>query len=88
MRPDGETVRLQTMSPGTVVGEVTLYLGTARTASVIAETPATVYRLTRPRLEDMERDDPELAAAVHRLFARLLASRLTDALQTMNALLD
>ncbi len=88
VRPDGDHVRLRTMGPGTVVGEVTLYRGTVRTASVVTDEPSTLYRLTAEQLADMERGEPELAAAVHRLFARLLAERLSDALQTMDALLD
>jgi sulfate permease, SulP family len=85
---DGRTVRLQTMGPGSVVGEVSLYGGTARTASVVSEERSKLYRLTRESLEAMEHGDPELAAAVHRLFARLLASRLADSQQTIRALLD
>jgi SulP family sulfate permease len=88
LRPDGRSLRLRTMGPGTVVGEVTLYLETVRTASVVAELPSKLYRLSRAALSDMERRDPHLASAVHRLFARLLADRLSDALRTMDALLD
>lgn len=87
-RPDGEAVRIQTMGPGTVVGEVSLYRGTARTASVVSEAPSRLRRLTREGLEEMERRDPELAAALHRLIARLLASRLADTQLTVRALLD
>jgi SulP family sulfate permease len=76
------------MGPGTVVGEITMYLGTVRTASVVSEAPSKLYRLTRSSLEEMERRDPQLASAVHRLFARLLADRLSDALRSMDALLD
>jgi SulP family sulfate permease len=85
--PDGEPVRLQTMGPGTMVGEVSLYLGT-RTASVVSEEPSRLRRLTKENLEAMERRDPDLAAALHRLLARLLASRLADAQRTVRALLD
>jgi len=88
VRPDGEAIRIQTMGPGTVVGEVSLYGGTARSASVITETPSRLYRLTRAKLEAMERRDPDLAAALHRLFARLLAQRLADARGTVRALLE
>lgn len=88
IRPDGRPVRIQTMGPGTVVGEVSLYLGEVRTASVISEVPSTIRRLTRKRLAEMERKDPELAAALHRLVARLLASRLADTQRTVRALLD
>jgi sulfate permease, SulP family len=86
--PQGGQVRLRTMAPGTVVGEVTMYLETVRSASVVTEQPSRLYRLTTGALAAMERDEPELAAALHRALARLLAQRLTDAQRTMEALLD
>jgi SulP family sulfate permease len=86
--PEGERMRLRTMGPGTVVGEVTLYLGTPRTASVVAEVPSRLHRLSADALARMERGDPTVAAAVHRMFARLLAERLTDTLNEVEALLD
>jgi len=85
---EGERMRLRTMGPGTVVGEVTLYLGTPRTASVVAEVPSRLHRLSADALAHMERGDPTVAAAVHRMFARLLAERLTDTLNEVEALLD
>jgi SulP family sulfate permease len=84
----GEPVRLRTMGPGTVVGEMTTYLGTPRSASVVTEQPSRLYRLTTEALEAMERDDPELSGALHRALARGLAQRLADSLRTMEALLD
>ncbi|MGH2696627.1 MAG: SulP family inorganic anion transporter [Actinomycetota bacterium] len=85
---EGGLMRLRTMGPGTVVGEVTLYLGTPRTASVVAEVPSRLHRLSADALARMERGDPTVAAAVHRMFARLLAERLTDTLNEVEALLD
>ena len=85
---DGKTVRLRTMGPGTVVGELTLYLGGTRNASVVTDGPSVVYRLRRSALEDMERRDPQMAATLHRLFARLLAERLAHNVETIKALLD
>ena len=87
-RPDGNSVRLRTMAAGVAVGEVGLYLRSERTASVIADTPSRLYRLSRHSLEEMDRRDPELAAEVHRAFARLLARRLTDSLEAMEELLE
>jgi SulP family sulfate permease len=86
--PEGGRMRLRTVGPGTVVGEVTLYLGTPRTASVVAEVPSRLHRLSADALARMERGDPTVAAAVHRMFARLLAERLTDTLNEVEALLD
>jgi SulP family sulfate permease len=87
-RTSGESVRLRTMAPGTVVGEITMYLETVRTASVVAEQPSRLYRLTAGSLEAMGEKDPQLAAMLHRAFARLLSQRLTDSMRTMEALLD
>jgi sulfate permease, SulP family len=87
-RPDGDPIRLRTMAAGVAVGEVGLYLRSERTASVIADTPSRLYRLSRQSLEEMDRRDPELAAEVHRGFARVLARRLTDSLDAMEELLE
>ncbi|HEX9235335.1 MAG TPA: cyclic nucleotide-binding domain-containing protein, partial [Actinomycetota bacterium] len=81
-------VRLRTMGPGTVVGELPVYLGTERSASVVAEEPSVVYELTLEKFRRMEVKDPDLAAALHRLFARLLAQRLVDSQRTTSALMD
>jgi sulfate permease, SulP family len=81
-------MRLRSMGPGTVVGELPLYLGTPRAASVVGDGPSTLYRLTLDDFREMERQDPELAALLHRLFARLMAQRLADTLQTLQALQD
>ncbi len=59
-----------------MVGEIALYLGEGRSASVVCQDPATVYRPSTAALAAMERDDPALASAVHRSLATLLASRV------------
>ena len=71
--------RLRTMSAGTVIGEMGLYLGTNRSATVIAEKPCVLYRLSAEALKDIEEKDLELACALHRFFIGLLANRLTHA---------
>jgi len=86
--PAGRTMRVRTMVAGAVVGEVAALSGGPRTASVIAETNCTLCRLTRSALDDMVRDDPEVAALFHRWLARRMADRLADNLRTMRALLD
>ena len=81
-------MRRSSMSPGVVVGEIGLYLGLPRTADVVAETPSVVLRLSRASLDEIERTDPELAAALHRWLAATLAGRLNDAMNAFDALLD
>jgi SulP family sulfate permease len=83
-----DSIRLRTMGPGTVVGELAAYLGTVRTASVVAEEPSVLYRLSRGSLARLEEEAPALAAGFHRFMARLLADRLFDTLQSLKSFMD
>jgi SulP family sulfate permease len=85
---DGKTLRLRAMQPGTVVGEVSMYLGVPRTASAVTTKPSTLYRLSSEALRQMEKREPELASAFHQFVARLLAERLSDNARTIRALSD
>jgi len=74
--PAGQPVRLRSMRPGALVGEVASYAGVPRTADVIAETDAVVYR-ARPGVPDLAaREAHDLAAAWHRMIAMALAEKL------------
>jgi SulP family sulfate permease len=86
--PDGIIMRLRSMRGGTTVGEMGMYLGNTRTASVLAERTSIVYRLSKSALEKMEERDPEVAALLHRWIASLLAERLADNNRTIEALLN
>jgi SulP family sulfate permease len=86
--PEGKRVRLRTLRPGVVVGEVALYSGAPRTADVVAETDCVVLRCSRQQIERMEAEDPAAAADLHRWLAGTLADRLSDTLRTYDALLD
>jgi SulP family sulfate permease len=74
---NGRWVRLRSMGAGTVVGEVGMFLGGQRMASVVTEADCEVYRLSAEALERMQREDPALALAFHQFVIRLLAERLT-----------
>lgn len=84
---DGSTVRLLTMGAGTVVGEMELCLGQARSASVVTERPSVVYRLTAATLERMEEENAEVASAFFKHISRLMAERLVINNRTLRALL-
>jgi SulP family sulfate permease len=88
MTTAGSRMRLRTIRPGVVVGEVAMYTGAPRTADVVAETPVVVLRLTKASIERMGSEQPELAAAVHRWLASTLAERLGDTLKAFDALVD
>ncbi|MFQ5350348.1 MAG: SulP family inorganic anion transporter [Thermoanaerobaculia bacterium] len=85
---DGETLRLMTIGAGTVIGEMELYMDQPRSASVVAERPCVIYRLSSQDLTRMGREASDLAAAFHKLIARLLAERLARSNRTMEALLS
>jgi SulP family sulfate permease len=80
-----DPVRLETMGGG-VVGEVGFYLGNERTASVVTDVPTTLYRLSRESLQQMEKENPQAAATLHRLIAHLLSERVTHLVKTVSAL--
>ncbi|MEC9462808.1 MAG: cyclic nucleotide-binding domain-containing protein, partial [Pseudomonadota bacterium] len=83
---NGKRLRLRTVKPGVVLGEIAIYRGGPRTADVVAEEPSIIYRLARRQLRYLEQSDPELALLVHRLCATTLAERLTIANREVKAL--
>jgi len=85
---DGRTLRLRTMGPGTVVGEISLFLGGPRTAAVVTNEPCVVYGLTPAGLARLEQADPLLALAFHRFMVCLLAERLTNSTGTLRSVLE
>jgi SulP family sulfate permease len=85
---EGRVMRLRSFGGGTVVGEISMYLKEARTASVLVKWPSVVYRLTADGLRKIETQDPELAAAFHQYIVQLLAQRLAGMNQTLSALTE
>ncbi len=84
---DGRFVRLRKMGAGTVVGELEMYLGTPRAASVVSDSPIKTYRLTAKAMQRMETEAPELSSAIHKFMARMQAERVLHTNQTLEALL-
>jgi CRP-like cAMP-binding protein len=87
-RPEEHLMRIRRTGSGTLVGEVSFYLGTRRTALVITNDLCKAYSLTAAALKRMEAERLELAAALHRFIADLLAERLLRTTQTLEAVLD
>ncbi len=83
----GRPIRLRRMMGHTIVGEMGFYRRLPRTASIIAEELTVVYRLTRESFDRMQQEDPEAAAAFHKLIIRLLSDRLDFANREISALL-
>jgi SulP family sulfate permease len=86
--PNNKRLRLRSIRGGAMVGEVGMYLGQERTASVIAARPSVVYRLSAASLKDMQAKDPEVAVQFHEWIVRLLAERISDNNQIIEALME
>jgi SulP family sulfate permease len=84
----GNSIRLRKICSGTIVGELGMILDQPRSASVVAEVPCRVYRLSREALLSMRREAPELALAFEGYLTHLLAERLSHSTHTIEALLD
>ena len=84
--PDKNPVRLETIRSGRTVGEIAFFLGTHRTASVVANQDSVVYSLSLEDLEQMEIKDPEPANIFHRLSVILLSQRVMHLTYTVRAL--
>lgn len=84
---DGRFTRLRRMTAQTVIGEMGFYRDVPRAASVIADEPTVVYRLTRQAFERMQKEDPQTASTFDRLIVRVLSDRLEFANREITALL-
>jgi SulP family sulfate permease len=82
-----EPRRLRTMYSGNLVGELGFYLGLKRNASVITETPTTLYRLTAESLKKMETEEPLAAALFHKFIAHVMAAKLSHLMATIETLM-
>ncbi len=81
-------IRLRVFGPGTVLGEVSWYRGTPRSASLIAESDSLVYRLSKEALPGVEQSDPHLVSRLHRFIATLLSERLMLTNASLSAVLE
>lgn len=79
-------MRLRSMVAGSFIGEMGPFSNEPRSADVITEQDATLYRLTNTALAQMNEQDPALASAFHSLLFRLQAERLRFASAEIAAL--
>ncbi len=84
---EGSRIRLRSVRPGVVIGEIAFYTAVPRTADVVAETDSVVLRFSDASIRRLEAEQPELAAELHRWLATTLADRLSDTMRTVDTLL-
>src|SRR5215470_7134628 len=69
---DGDR-RIGTLGPGEVFGEMALLTDSPRTATVVAETDLTVWRLSKPRFETLLDHERGIARSIERSLSHRLA---------------
>ncbi len=84
--PGRAPVRLETMRGGRAVGELGFYLGTPRSAAVVADEPSTIYTISAHDLARLEREAPAAAYIFHRLIVHLLGERVMHLIRAVDAL--
>jgi len=80
-------IRLLTMRSGSIMGEMGLYTSSARTATAETETPCRLATLSVEAFHRMQKDDPDVAAEVHKFIVTLLSERIGRADQALNMLI-
>jgi len=83
---DGSVLRLRTLSSGAFFGEMGLYSGEPVSADVIAQQPTSLHVLTADDLKNLEKKEPDIAAAFHRFVIAYLSERLAKYTATVQAL--
>jgi CRP-like cAMP-binding protein len=79
----GQFMRLRKFLPGTLMGEMAFYTGSKRSASLVADTDATIGVISSESIRRLSLDQPAVAAEFHQMTARLMANRI----MSMNAML-
>lgn len=81
-------VRIKKMRPGTLLGEMGLYLNEPRSASARAVGTTSALSLTHVSLSQMEARNPELALVFHRFVVLMQSERLRESNQRIYSLLQ
>jgi sulfate permease, SulP family len=76
---NGASVRLASYGPGTLVGQQAFFTFGSQPAQVIADAPTRAFRLTRNKLNELERTSPGAALELKTLVIQTLATRLSTA---------
>jgi SulP family sulfate permease len=81
-------LRLATIGPGAIVGEISFYLHEPRTASIVVEERLVAWKFTREALARLQSEAPEAALDLHRSIAAMLARRLGQTNRLLRILAD
>ena len=70
-----------------MVGEVSLYLGSKASASVLTKTDCVIYFLSKENFQKLNLESPGKAAELHTYIIKLLSDRLAKSNATIQALM-
>lgn len=84
----GQIRRIQTLGAGHLVGELDFFRDTPHQTSAIVDTPSTLYCLSNNRFQQMQQENPEVAAAFQSFVIRVMGDRLTNAYKEITDLLN
>ena len=77
--PNQQEQILRKYKAGAILGEMAIYTGDNRTASVCIEKDAKLFRLDKDKLEEMSKKFPASTAALHTYIVKVLSERLSRA---------
>lgn len=75
-QPEADVLKVATLTPGAIVGEIGYYTGTPRSARVVAETACVIRRIQDDAIAAATKAAPVEMSAFHARLARLMAKRL------------
>jgi CRP-like cAMP-binding protein len=81
----GRKLAVATQGPGSVLGEMSMLTGRARSATVTALTDGEALRIRRETVAKAVEEHPRLSSLFYRNLARILAERLRVASFWINA---
>ena len=84
--PHGQTVMVRTMREGSIIGEMALYTGAARSASAIAREECVLLKLDNSAFERLQVEHPGECGRFHTYIIQLMADRITRANKEIVAL--
>jgi SulP family sulfate permease len=83
----GNSKRLRSFGPGTVVGEMGLFTGSPRSADVVTSQPSRVRKLTAENLALLEQHHPNVVIEFDRFLIRLMSGRIAAANEEIRGLI-
>lgn len=80
-------IRLKSQQGGTMVGEMGLFLGQPRSATVVVSRASILYKLSLDSYHRMMHEDPDLALCLYQWIGRVLSARIVESNATLEVLL-